>query len=334
MKRSLVALAILGTFATSASAQTGVTIYGIIDAGIVQENGGPAGNVTKLTSGVQSGSRLGFKGNEDLGGGLSGKFLLESGFNIDTGTMGQASATAPNGLLYGRQAYVGLGSNWGNLLLGRQETPHYIALREIDPFHAGLAGTSTNLVSTVLRMNNTIKYTLPDWRGFNAELAYGFGEVPDNTSANRQYGASIGYANGPLVVKLAHQRVENLTGTGHVRNTLLGGSWDFGVAAINLAANLNKGTGVDSRDYLVGFSVPFGPSTLIASYIRKDDHTVIDQDASQWALGYTYAVSKRTNFYASYGSINDSNGAPYTVGNATEAGSGDKAFNIGLRHTF
>jgi predicted porin len=335
MKRSLVALAIFGAFTTSAFAQTGVTVYGLVDGGLVSERGGAAGNVTKLTSGVQSGSRLGFKGTEDLGGGLTAKFVLESGFKIDDGTMAQASPSAPNGLLFGRQAYVGLGGNWGNVTLGRQYTPHYLTLSQIDPFGAGLAGNSTNLVTTVLRANNTIKYTTPEWSGFDGELAYSLGEVPGDNKASRQIGAAIGYANGPLVVKLAHQSSENATGTDRARSTLLAGKWDFGIAAASLGFNVNKGIGsIDSRDYLLGVSVPFGASTFLASYIRKDDRSGANSDANQWALGYTYAMSKRTNLYTSYGRIKNKNGAAFTVGNATEAGTGDKAFNIGLRHTF
>jgi predicted porin len=337
MKKSLVVLAIFGAFATSASAQTGVTVYGLVDAGIVSERGGAAGNVTKLTSGVQSGSRLGFKGTEDLGGGLTAKFVLESGFKIDDGTSAQPQAgVAPNGTLFGRQAYVGLGGQqWGNVTLGRQYTPHYLALTQIDPFGAGLAGDAANFIPTELRMNNTIKYTTPEWSGFDGELAYGFGEVPGNNKASRQFGGAIGYANGPIVVKLAHQSIENATATDRNRNTLLAGKWDFGVAAASLGVNFSKGPSpVNTRDYLLGVSVPFGASAFLASYIHKDDRSALNRDANQWALGYTYSMSKRTNLYTSYGRVKNKNGATFTVGNATEVGSGDKTFNIGVRHSF
>ena len=80
--------------------------------------------------------------------------------------------------------------------------------------------------------------------------------------------------------------------------------------------------------------MPFGASTVLASYMRKDDKTAFNQDAAQWAVGYTYAMSKRTQAYTSYGSIDNKNGAGYTVGNGAEVGSGDSAFNVGLRHTF
>lgn len=329
MKKSLLVFAALGGLAGTAAAQTSLTVYGIADAGVVYERGGAGGNVTKLSSGVQSGSRLGFRALEDLGGGLTAKFVLEAGFNIDDGTSGQ------DGRLWGRQAFVGLGSNWGDLTLGRQYSPHFLALEQIDPFGTGFAGASTNLMPSVDRMNNTVKYATPEWSGFTGELAYGFGEVPGDNTANRNIGASIGYANGPLLVTLAHHEAENATGTDDARNTLVGGRWDFGVAAASLGVGFNKGLGIiDSRDYLVGVAVPMGSSTVLASYIRKDDRSGINADANQWALGYTYALSKRTNFYTSFARIDNDPGAAFTVGNATSAGTGDKAFNFGIRHRF
>ncbi len=339
MKKSLLALAVLSTFAGIASAQTSLSIYGLVDAGIVSERGGPAGNVTKLTSGVQSGTRLGFRGTEDLGGGLAAKFVLETGIAADTGGFNQG------GTAFGRQAYVGLTSNWGAVTLGRQYTPHYLALVDVDPFGAGLAGNATNLMPTILRMNNTIKYTSPTYSGIIGELAYGFGEVPGDNTASRQIGAAIGYTNGPLLVKLAHHRAENAAGTDNNKNTLLVGKWDFGVAAASLGFGRTKGVGLvngvlggagttDNREWIIGASAPFGPNTFLLSYIRNDDRSATNNDANQWALGYTYAMSKRTNFYASFARIKNDNGLLYTVGNASDVGSGDKAFNLGVRHTF
>jgi predicted porin len=119
-KKTLIALAILGAFTGVASAQTSVTVYGVADAGLVFEGGGAAGSVTKLSTGVQSGTRLGFKGVEDLGGGLSAKFLLETGIKIDTGGFNQG------GTAFGRQDYVGLEGGFGSVTLGRQYTPVFI----------------------------------------------------------------------------------------------------------------------------------------------------------------------------------------------------------------
>ncbi len=356
MKKSVLALAVLSAFAGAASAESSVTVYGIVDAGIVAESGGAAGSVTKLTSGVASGSRLGFKGTEDLGGGLSALFLLENGFSVDTGALGQG------GLLFGRQAYVGLKGDFGTVTFGRHYTPEYLTLAFADPFATGMAGDAANILpnsgNAASRMDNTIKYVSPTVSGFTGELAYGFGEVAGDTGAGRQIGLAVGYANGPLNVRLGYHNRNNDTATvkntDNAKNTLLAATYDFGMLKAHFAYGVDKGlnssplrntanpygsvaaptASTDSSDVLVGLTIPFGANTVLVSYLRKDDKTAFNQDADQWAIGYRYALSKRTDLYAAYARINNKNGAGYTVGSAIEAGSGDKAFNLGIRHSF
>jgi predicted porin len=356
MKKTVIALAALGAFAGTASAQTAVTIYGVVDAGFVAESGGSAGSVKKLTSGVASGSRIGFRGIEDLGGGLSAVFLLENGFAVDNGALGQG------GLLFGRQAHVGLTGAFGTVTFGRQYTPQYLTLAFADPFSTGMAGDAANIMPNTgngsSRMDNAVKYTTPTWGGFNADLAYGFGEIAGDNTAGRQFGLALGYKGGPFAVRVGYHNRNNDTAT--VKNTddgestLLAGTYDFGFAKAHLGYGWNKGlnssplrnttnpfgslvaptASTDSNDLLVGVTVPFGASTVLASYVRKDDKNAANRDADQWAIGYRYSLSKRTDVYAAYASINNKNGAGYTVGSAIEAGSGDKAFNLGVRHTF
>jgi predicted porin len=330
MKKSLILVAATGLLSGAALAQSSVTIYGIVDAGLVRESGGAAGSVTNLGGGVASGSRIGFKGKEDLGGGLSANFLMENGFNTNNGTQGQG------GLLFGRQVYVGLSGDIGSLTLGRQYSPYYKVLRDVaDPFAAGLAGRAGNIMATNTRVNNMVEYVTPSFAGFSADLAWGLGGVADDAAKNRNLGAAVGYANGPVVVKLAHHQTNNATATDKTSNTMLAGSYNFGVALATLGYAVNKGTGTaDSKDLIAGVSVPLGSSTLLASYIRHDDRTVANRDANQWALGYSYRLSKRTDLYAAYARISNSNGATFTVGNATDTGTGDKAFNLGVRHSF
>jgi predicted porin len=166
-------------------------------------------------------------------------------------------------------------------------------------------------------------------------VAYGFGEVPDDHSGNQQVGASIGYMKGPLTIRLAHHHFSPQASDDSAKNTLLMGKWDFGVAAVSLGYNHNKGVDpVDNNDILAGVTVPFGPGTILASYIRKDDKSPVNADAHQWAVGYTHALSKRTNLYASFAHMSNKNGSVFTVGNASDPGTGDKAFNIGVRHLF
>ncbi len=330
MKKSLLALAVLGAFAGAASAQTNVNVYGIVDMGVVSESGGAAGSKVRAGSGVQSGSRLGFRGTEDLSGGMKALFNMEAGFLADTGASGQG------GLLFGRQIYTGLSGNFGTVTLGRQYSLVFLALDTVDPFDYGLAGAISNLVvNPPFRINNSVKYSSPSMGGFTAEALYGLGEIPGNTSASRQIELSVKYANGPIFVQLARNNAENATATNTSRNTTLAGSYDFGVAKAAFAYNANKNdTTLDSNDTMVGVTVPFGASTVLASYIRKNDKSVANADSNQIAIGYTYALSKRTNLYTSYARISNKNGAAYTVGDATDSGSGNKAFNFGIRHKF
>jgi predicted porin len=135
IKKPLFAAAVLAAVAGTAQARTGVTIYGIADAGYLRESGGSAGTVNKIGSGMGSCSRIGFRGNEDLGGGMSAVFTLENGDRLDTGEVDAA------GSMFNRQAWVGLKSKDGMLTLGRQYTPWHQALAQVgDPFSTGYAG--------------------------------------------------------------------------------------------------------------------------------------------------------------------------------------------------
>lgn len=357
MKKTIITAALLGAISQAAFAQSGITIYGLVDAGIEAERGGAAGNVVKLSSGIGSASRLGFRGTEDLGGGLSALFVLESGVLIDTGASDVAGAA------FNRQAFVGLKSNsLGAVTLGRQYTLTYNALGQVgDPFAAGLAGSAKNLFPVAganLRANNSVIYTSPTMNGFTAEALYAVGEVPGNSTAGRQFNLGLNYAKGPLTARLAYNNRNNDTATvtnnsiGH--NTLFVANYTFKVAKLFFAYSADKGMNsaplnnatprpygrafnptLKGDDLLLGAQIPVGASgTLITSYIRKNDKTTLNQDAQQYALGYTYALSKRTSAYASYGMIKNKNGAAYTVGNNSDAGTGDRATNLGVRHSF
>ncbi|MET0265257.1 MAG: porin [Duganella sp.] len=356
MKKTLYALAV-GALAASgtAAAQSNVTLYGLVDMGLVRESGGSA-NTVKLTSGVEAGSRLGFKGREDLGGGMAAIFLLENGFQSDTGALGQG------GLLFGRQAYVGLQTAGGTLTVGRQYTPQYMAIATVDPFNSGTAGDTKNLMmatgNAASRMDNSLKYSSPVVHGLNAELVYGAGEVAGDSAAGRQLGGALGYASGALTLRLAHHHRDNdsatVRNTSSARNTVLTALYDAGAFKAHLAYGVDKGLNsalprnlnnpfgyvrapvpsTDSDVLLLGLTVPQGAGTWLVSYIRKNDRTAFDQDAQQFAGGYRYALSKRTDLYAVYAWIRNRNGAGYTAGSAIEGGSGNRALNLGIRHIF
>ena len=338
MKKSLMALACASAFAGSANAQS-LTTYGIVDMGFVAESGGTAGSIDKITSGAQSGTRLGFKGTEDLGNNMKALFVLETGIAADAGGFNQGAGFA-------RQSFVGLQSDAGTVTLGRQYTPFFLALNAVaDPFASGLAGNAQNLIPhSGIRMNNAVKYASPTFSGVSAEVAYGFGESTTGADrGGRNVGGSIGYNDGTLNVRLAQHRAnESLAGTTDDTSTMLAANYKFEVAKVFAAYSdndqqiaTNGTTKGKSRDFLIGVSVPFGNHTFIASYINKDGRSASNYDATQLGLGYTYALSKRTNLYAAWATIdNKRGGVLYKVGNNSETGSGDRAFNLGVRHTF
>jgi predicted porin len=358
MKKSLFAMAVLAAATNSAFAQSNVTVYGLIDMGIVNERGGAAGPVTKVTSGMSNGSRLGFKGTEDLGNGMSALFVLEGGINVDTGTSGQG------GLMFGRQAFAGLGGSFGTVTLGRQYSPEYNVTVFSDPFESGLAGDTKNIMQATpdggSRINNSVKYATPVVGGLSGDFVYAAGEVAGNSTAGRQLGGALAYAAGPLEVRLGYHNRNNDTATtkfSAAKNTILAGTYNFQVVKLFAAYAVNKGlfsspmrnaanpfgytpaptpasVSTDSTDSLLGVSVPSGAHTFLASYVHKNDKTALNQDATQWALGYRYSLTKRTDLYASYAFINNKNNASYTVGNATEGGTGNRALMVGFRHKF
>lgn len=335
MKKSLLGIAIAAAFASSAFAQTNVTVYGVVDMGFSHDdNGGSAGAVNRLDSGLLNGSRLGFKGSEDLGGGLSAIFDLENGFSGDTGAAGQG------GLLFGRQAWLGLNGGFGNVKFGRQYTPVYMESATFDPFVDALAGDTSRMFSySGVRINNAVSYNY-DANGFRGQLMYGFGEQPGSLRASRSLAGLAGYKNGPVNVVLTYTGVNDATGNVTGKTTLLGGNYNFGPVAVYAAYAWNKDAvaptgavlaGADSRNALLGVAVPFGAGTFKASYINVSDKTANNADANQIAIGYVYDLSKRTAFYTSLSrTANDSN-AKY---NTTTAGATDKLFDIGIRHKF
>lgn len=355
MKKTLLAACVLGAMSGAAMAQSNVTVYGIADVGIVSEHGNKAGTTTKVTSGIGSGSRLGFKGEENLGDGLSAFFTLESGIGLDTGTNNQG------GRAFARQSFVGLKGDFGTLSLGREYTPYYKVNLAVDPFGGGFGGNATNLLpysGDFGRLRDNIHYVSPTFSGFHADVAYGFGEIPGDGSASGQFSLAVWYEDGPLTLAAGHHNTNNNTSSTtnlqSGKNSFFTGIYNFGPVKGYIGYGIDKGlnsqplrnatnpygaavapvASTDSTDLVFGASAPFGPHTLIASYVVKNDKTVRNQDATQYSIGYLYAFSKRTDFYSNWAKINNKRGAPFTVGSVIESGSGDSAFQLGIRHRF
>lgn len=337
MKKSLLALAVLGAFAGAASAQSSVTLYGKIDLGGVLDSGAPGGaHSVRLSSGVSGGSRLGFKGSEDLGGGLRANFVAETGFCADSTAVGNGFCTGSNTFM-GRQAWVGLSGGFGALTLGRQYSPGFINLTTIDPFGTGYAGNSANLFNFAgLRWNNSAIYSTPSFGGFQVTAGMALGEQTGNWKAGRQEGFSGTYSAGPVYAGVAYNQSQDAVGDTALKTWNAGGVFDAKVLKVHALYDNNKGgtSGANNDDWLLGVSVPMGQGTIMASAIRHNDKTALNHDATQIGAGYSYALSKRTSLYAAYAHISNKNGAAFTVGNATDAGTGNSAWNLGVVHNF
>jgi predicted porin len=266
-----------------------------------------------------------------------------------------------------RQGYVGMDGKLGMLSLGRQHDLQYLAMTGVaDPFKGAMAGGPASLtVFSDDRLDNTIKYATRKRKGVIAQLAYRFGETADNNGSNRAYGASLGYAGSALSVRLVHQRknIGNIapgalvTIDTRAHNSLIAANLDLGAVTAYAAYGHNKGAGgapwnpdnpygalrsapaTNSRDVLVGMSVALGASTLMGSYIRKDERDSAGRDADQLAVGLCYAISKGTDVVASYARTRYKNGAAAApAGYASTPASGNAkdggALNLVLRRAF
>lgn len=346
MKKSLLALALFGAFAGAASAQSSVTIYGIVDTGYAHiDNGGDS--VNSLRSGNNNSSRIGFKGAEDLGNGLKATFVLENGINTDDGT----SATA--GAAFSRLSYVGLEGGFGAVRLGKQNTPIKEALSKIDPFGTGgmvnaityLGGSANGIGAIPERNPNQVIYITPNFSGFSGEIAYQFGEAEGDNSANRVWGAQLGYANGPLNVQFGYSDGNTTNAAGVDQNdlkiALIGATYDFGAVKLHGAYSQKKlesnigGDDLKIKSGLIGVTVPFGASAIRAEYINNNDDRN-DFDNNVLALSYTYSLSKRTTLYATYARVDndDLSAQGFSGGADVVPGENTSGLAIGIQHNF
>lgn len=347
MKKSLLALAVLGAFAGAASAQSSVTIYGVVDASVSSIDNGGAGRTVGLDSGNNAASRIGFKGVEDLGNGLKAEFVLENGFNVDDGT--QAGDPGSGG--FSRLAYIGLNGGFGTVRLGRQNSQIKEAVTQFDVF--GSSGIMNgvdylNGGNVPERVSNQITWNSLNYGGFSGRVGYRFGEVEDDTSANNGFGVQVGYANGPLNVQFGYdkQNTTALDADGLVipggadndtKNAILGATYDFGAFKLHGAYGQQKIDALDTKikSGMIGASMPLGAGKIRAEYIKNSDDRD-DFDNNVFALGYTYAMSKRTTLYATYVRTDNDDLSTMGVGGAGEgtAGENSNGIAIGIQHNF
>ncbi|MBW8829635.1 MAG: porin [Burkholderiales bacterium] len=336
LKPSLLTLAILTlTAAGSASGQSSLTVFGVIDVGLRHVDNAGTTQYQMSTDGLQS-SRLGFRGIEDLGGGLSAGFWLESAVSADTGT---ANSTR----FWHRRATVSLSSTTlGELRLGRDLVPTWTAMADFDPFGTVGIGDTGRLISlpggvdTQIRDDNMVSYFIPAMGGFYGQLS---AAASEGVAGKKYFGGRGGFRNGPIDVTLAYGQTK--VTTDDVKLGVVSGSYDFGMVKVMVSAQQVKYQADKDRHYFVGATVPVGLGLIRAAYTKVDGSGpgIGDRDAHQFAIGYVYNLSKRTAVYGTYAQIENKGTANYTVGNisgftmpATEKDS--KGFEMGLRHSF
>ncbi|SIT44509.1 Porin Gram-negative type [Paraburkholderia ribeironis] len=217
MKKSLLALAALGAFAGVAHAQSSVTLYGIVDVGINMNTNAGGFHKYDMSSGVLQGSRFGLRGTEDLGGGLKALFVLENGFDVTNGKLGQG------GLMFGRQAYVGLSSQFGTVTLGRQydSVVDYVGPLESGDQWGGYIGAhpgDLDNFNNSFRTNNTIKYTSANYNGLTFGGTYSLGGQAGNFTGNQIWSLGAGYNNGPLVLGVGYLNARTPAASGGLFN--------------------------------------------------------------------------------------------------------------------
>jgi predicted porin len=355
MKKSLITLALLS--ATGASfAQSAVTLFGVVDATLAHGSGSIASRTQLANSGYSS-SRLGFRGTEDLGGGMSASFWLEAGVNNDDGqgaatnSNNQASGTGAavagrQGLTFNRRSTVSLAGGWGELRLGRDYTPQFWNLALFDPFGVVGVGTNQALGSSIggpvsVRASNTIGYFLPpNIGGLYGQFQYYLGENPSNAGATANDGrgaaARVGWAGGPLNAAVAFSSTDYATG--RIRSVNAGGQYDFGVVKLmaNYASDrVSSPVTVSGRGGLIGAIVPVGAGEVHAAYSRYRTDAAGSPRTAKFALGYVYNLSKRTALYTTFARVTNAGGAAVALnGSLTAPDASSTGYDFGLRHTF
>ncbi|MCO5401607.1 porin [Ralstonia soli] len=336
MKMKYIGAASLAICVGSALAQSNVTLYGVVDMNIEYATNQPgatagnSGNRVSMQSGGLSGSRWGLRGTEDLGGGNSALFVLESGFNADNGTMGQG------GLLFGRQAFVGLQSaSLGKLTFGRQYTTLFDLLANFSP-----TGYATQYEPVVVglgldfRSNNAVKYT-GVFGPITAEAHYAFGTGANSVNplsvaaanggngpvagqfrANSGYGAGVAYSAGPFGATVGYDQFNPaafaggaFAGSGSVKKAAIAGSYTLGPAKLMAGYRWGKnkdfaGNEVLGDDYYwagANYQVTTALGlTLAYSYEKmKNVGGVTSGLSNPWELQFVanYTLSKRTDLY-------------------------------------
>jgi predicted porin len=324
---------------SGASAQSGVTMFGTLDLNVTVTKAGGQTMRAMDQGGNLLPSRLGVRGSEDLGGGLSAGFWLESPLLPDTGGVQGAA-------FWGRRSTLSVASSsLGEIRLGRDYAPTFWNLSQFSPVGTVGPSGSANIIDgwpfgvggarTLVRTNNSIGYFLPrNLGGFYGQLQVA---LPEGSDGSKYTGGRLGYAAGPIDVAVAYGQTP--AGGQTTKFGTLGGTYNFGM--VRLYANYfeQKAPGDKQVNVMLGVAVPVGLSTFKATVARSDrSGPGLDaDDASQFGLTYTYHLSKRTALYAAYGRISNEGMAAFVPTDSSPPatpGGRASAMQLGVSHNF
>lgn len=341
MQKKLIALAVAGLVAAPAAmAQSNVTIYGVVDAYFGYSKTGSA-KKTVVNGGGLSGSRIGFRGTEDLGNGLKAVFTLEYALANDV------NEGIGTGGLRARQQFVGLQGGFGTVSLGRQYAPgfgvfKFDAAMGASPFSPqsilSVQNGMTITPNSPARWNNSINWKSANMSGFTAQVIYGLGETNELTDRRTgdKFGLNLDYTNGPLAVGVIYHHGEKTVLGEDQKEWLLGATYDFGAAKVYASYQQDKIDSYKGKLWNIGVSAPVGGAgSVFLAYADYNNNVDSDTEATSWALGYTHSLSKRTTVYAAYSQVRNESLRAIQV-NTTAGGPGDNNHNyvLGLRHVF
>lgn len=358
--RKLTVLAVALASAAAAQAQTAAspTIFGLLDIGYLSVRSSGTGTSTQVATDGNTSSRLGFRGSESLGGGLSAEYWLEAAVSPDTGLSGGTSTTNKDsvnsgGLTFGRRSTLGLKANWGEVRLGRDYVPSFnnltVAMHPFGTNGVGNAGqlfypvnTGGTTVRTNVRASNSIAYHLPgNLGGFNGTVMYATGEQSSSAAGGtskdgNHLGFRLGYSAGPLNAAFASGKTNYATGD--FTQTNLAANYKFGPAKLMYLWGQNKVGVTKTSVHMIGTQWDVSAMGQVRVAYTTLKATAVANDANQWAFGYQHTLSKRTALYANYSQVkNKGTGKSFTVGGGlgvTDAGGTASGYEIGMRHSF
>jgi predicted porin len=313
-KTAVAAAALLAAFA--AQAQSQVSIYGNLDVAFGRFDAPGTEAVTAVESGVLRESFIGFKGQEDLGGGLKAFFTLESAIDVDTGAVG--------GSFWGRTSVVGLTGDFGTVALGNARTLNFLANQAYNPFGAtGLFSSSNVLFGFNSNFTNSITYSSPNLSGFTAAVQAGLSENKVDGTDSNAYGVQLNYAAGPLAVGITYEDAQESIFL-DAKRWQLGASYDFGAVKLFGQYGQAKASNDDEsyKFFQIGAGIPVSSSgAILTSYAQGKQE---DFKVRQFSLAYDHSLSKRTGAYV--GAVNLRN-------NQADPKSGTSVV-VGVRHAF